>query len=434
MIPGVDTSGMGTYEIMNLIKAMLKDQPTPQIVDRLKTMIPEATAPAMTLDEIMATIETRLTAKKALDEYMDRILTRLKVMTGVDVGNVDDGLVLAETKIEDANQIWVENASLHRILGRVKAKVNALILDPREKITDLCQALDVVQAEYDRVKERAVERENMISDAIGELRLILGVPKTEDLTLAQIVGVLKAKASEGHEHHTRLCGAVHMLTTTPADRVVNEIVRVVGSRDYYVKALLSRFVNEGVAYNDKTVDEVLSMIEAQHKTVTERLGTSYAREIELTKEVAEAKFALEQCLKVHAHTSDRLEAAGATLNMIMERIQGMTPSMLCLQDLVEMLGTSKAMDANEAMRRATDKIRYAQKQTSRLIKILGDGEAQDLHGAVDKIQNMVTNMRPSMLILAELATALGMSTTASVNEAMRRATDKIKALRDLLNF
>ncbi len=745
MIPGVDTSGMGTYEIMNLIKAMLKDQITPQIMDRLKALIPEVTAPAMTLDEIMNTIQRRLTEGKALAGYVDQTVARLKAMTNPDVTGLDEGLTLVEAKIKDVDQIRAENTSLHRIMGRVKAKVNALLLDPREKIPDVCQILDAVDVEYAHVKERVVERENMISDAIGELRLILGVPKTEDLTLAQIVDLLKVRAGAEREHHTRLCGAVHMLTSTPADQVVSEIVRVIGSRDYYVKALLPRLCPD-VDLTGKTVDEVLNLIEAQHKTVAERLGTSYAREMDLIRELAEVKTRLEtagresadlaralhlaedkinaqsvntlsatykdldrvrdaiglngnasvdytvqriadtrrdalwaqgtvkmvkqvlgidtECdrvsiertlkalrneltetrdgladrvseldaikdalslspatpatevvdkvkdlIKTRRKDEDRavamerralirfldmpesttwheianevvrrfsykdgvlvgigdsiktlativgldptvaslptpgpipsvintvtairdsllavvghpggeslsLNAAlsllqskvsgvalslglseyaslttirtaidlsaqyqirtrlltilcedpnraktmttdevvnliqskiaalalnvslpeHATWNMIMERIQHLAPSSLILHDLVSALGTTKAMDANEAMRRATDKIRYAQKQTSRLIKALGDGEAQDLHGAVDKILNMLTNMRPSLLLHKELASVLYLPEHASVNEAMRRATDKIKALRDLLNF
>ena len=52
---------------------------------------------------------------------------------------------------------------------------------------------------------------------------------------------------------------------------------------------------------------------------------------------------------------------------------------------------------------------------------------------MNEIMRKIQGMTPSMLILAELTTALGMSTTVGANEAMRRATDKIKALRDLLN-
>jgi hypothetical protein len=86
MIPDVDTTSMGVYEIMNLIKAMLKDRPKFAIVDRLKAMVPDVTAPAMTVDELLNTIEIKLSAGKALDSYMDQILDRLKVMTGVNIG------------------------------------------------------------------------------------------------------------------------------------------------------------------------------------------------------------------------------------------------------------------------------------------------------------------------------------------------------------
>lgn len=56
-------------------------------------------------------------------------------------------------------------------------------------------------------------------------------------------------------------------------------------------------------------------------------------------------------------------------------------------------------------------------------------ETATLNTIVGKIQGMT----PSLLILAELASVLYLPEHASVNEAMRRATDKIKALRDLLN-
>jgi hypothetical protein len=207
MIPGVDTSGMGTYEIMNLIKAMLKDQPTPQIMDRLKALIPDVTAPAMTLDKIVNTIEARLTAKKALDAYMDQILARLRNMTGADVGNVDDGLYLAEAKIKAGAEAQAENASLHRILGRVKAKVNALFLDRgailrkiavviedrdqaqnriAELIGGLCEDLDMpahgVHAIRDEVQSLVTLRTNM--------RTLLGKEMTDEQLLDQVTQLL----------------------------------------------------------------------------------------------------------------------------------------------------------------------------------------------------------------------------------------------------
>jgi hypothetical protein len=43
-------------------------------------------------------------------------------------------------------------------------------------------------------------------------------------------------------------------------------------------------------------------------------------------------------------------------------------------------------------------------------------------------------MTPSALYWHDLASVLYMPKTAGVNEVLRRATDKIKALRDLLNF
>ena len=279
----------------------------------LLSLIPDVTASGLTLAEIMNVIQRRLIAGKALDTHLNQITVRLKAMTGVDVTNVDDGLALAEAKIKAGAEAQAENAYMHRILSGVKAKVGSLLLNQREKITDVCQALDVVQAEYAIVKDQsmrnaglAAERENMISDVIGELRLILGTPKAEDLTLAKIMDLLKA-------NHQRLCGAVHVLTTTPMDRVVNETVRALGARDYLVRNRLSRLCTD-VAMDGKTTDEVLSMIEAQHKTLTERLGTSYAREIELTRDLTEAKTRLQTAGKESADLARALHLAEDKIN------------------------------------------------------------------------------------------------------------------------
>lgn len=287
----------------------------------LLSLIPDVTAPGLTLAEIMNVIQRRLIAGKALDEYMGQIQARLKGMTGVDIGNVDEGLTRAEDRLKSATMAEAENVYMHRIMGRIQAKANALLLNPREKITDVCQALDAVQAEYDHVKSQALKNSDlatargiMISDAIAGLCEALGTPRTEDVTLAKITDLLKARASEGHEYHKRLCEAVHVLTTTPMDRVVNETVRVIGSRDYYVKALLSRFVNEGVTFNDKTVDEVLAMIEAEQKTLTERLGTSYAREMTLVKELAETKTQLATAGKESADLARALHLSEDKIN------------------------------------------------------------------------------------------------------------------------
>ena len=108
----------------------------------------------------------------------------------------------------------------------------------------MCQALDAVQAgirhRQDQSPENAglaAERENMIPDVIGELRLILGTPKTEDLTLAKITWTCRGQGHEGQVPQ-RLCEAVHALTTTPMDRVVDETVRALGARDYFVRTRL----------------------------------------------------------------------------------------------------------------------------------------------------------------------------------------------------
>lgn len=300
--------------------ARAENQTVTAIMGRLKSMIQDVTAPAMTRDEVLTTIERRLTAGKALNEYMGQILARLKGMTGVDIGNVDDGLYLVEAKIKAGAEAQTENAYMHRIMGRVKAKVGALLLNQREKITDVCQALDAVQAEYAIVKDQslrnaglAAERENMISDVIGELRLILGTPKTEDLTLAKIMDLLKARVSEGHEYHKRLCEAVHVLTTTPMDRVVDETVRALGARDYFVRTRLSRLCPD-VDMDGKTTDEVLAMIEAEQKTLTERLGTSYAREMTLVKELAETKTQLATAGKESADLARALHLSEDKIN------------------------------------------------------------------------------------------------------------------------
>jgi len=468
MIPDVDTTRMGVYEIMNLIKAMLRDRSKSEIVDRLKAMVPGVTAPALTVDELLNTIEIKFSAGKALDSYMDQILARLKVMTGVDIGNVDEGLARIEAQFKDVNDrckslrtnlclshdmpasvvldraivtlenTQTENAYMHRIMGRVQAKANALLLNPREKITDVCQALDAVHAEYDHVKARAlksealaVERENMISDAIGELRLILGTPKTEDLTLAKITDLLKVKASEGREYHARLCGAVHVLTSTPMDRVVNETVRVIGSRDYYVKALLSRFVNEGVTFNDKTVDDVLAMIEAEQKTLTERLGTSYAREMTLVKELADAKTQLATAGKESADLARALHLAEDKINAQAVHMGQGEYLRKVLTNVGAALGMADPADVDHVLTQAQDVVTVSNNRAN-LIKDL-DGETHAYrkalgldksawHGAiVAKIEELTASVNTGLDPIREAMNMRGADTGMLVTwcESMR---------------
>ena len=101
------------------------------IMGRLKSMIQDVTAPAMTRDEVLTTIERRLTAGKALNEYMGQDPGPAQEgMTGVDIGNVDDGLYLVEAKIKAGAEAQTENAYMHRIMGRVKAKVGAPAPEP----------------------------------------------------------------------------------------------------------------------------------------------------------------------------------------------------------------------------------------------------------------------------------------------------------------
>lgn len=53
---------------------------------------------------------------------------------------------------------------------------------------------------------------------------------------------------------------------------------------------------------------------------------------------------------------------------------------------------------------------------------------------LNEIMEQIQGMTPSALYWHDLASVLYMPKTAGVNEVLRRATDKIKALRDLLNF
>ncbi len=96
----------------------------------------------------------------------------------------------------------------------------------------------------------------------------------------------------------------------------------------------------------------------------------------------------------------------------------------------ENLLTLLCEDPNRAKTVTTDEVvNLIQSKIAALALNLSLPETATMNEIMRKIQGMT----PSMLILAELTTALGMSTTVGANEAMRRATDKIKALRDLLN-
>ena len=407
----------------------------------LLSLIPDVTAPAMTLDEIVNTIRRRLVKVKDAHEYDVEIKTLTERLGTSYAREIELTKELAEVKTRLATA-GKESADLARALHTSEDEINNQIIRTAKFVGEAETVIANLRTEL-------VQTQNMLTDRVhdlGVLKTTLTGVRDSIKALDKVVGLDPTVAAFSIPS---LLPALTERTTAIRDSLL-AVVGHPGGESLSLNAVLSLLQSKvsGVALSlglseYASLVAINTAVENLRKTWhSDVVADSNNRNREHLLKAHQVLFDLNKILRRNLTLPEAISAAVGEISALraardnqartIGTLTANQDAQISAQYLIRTrLLTLLCEDPNRAGTMTTDEVvNLAQSKIAALALNLSLPETATMNEIMRKIQGMT----PSMLILAELATVLGMSPTVGVNEAMRWATDKIKALRDLLNF